>query len=307
MSNTVIQQPEKIKFLFNNDLNRKNLQDINEEELKTTILEQEYFYSENTFKLVDYNTKGLLENITYTKMLIKKGLLNISIDIFVEDILKRLIYNYKFQIINEFCLLKQFIEYGNTALVKQESDYYENGINYAVRLFNFIKYVDKFVLDKVWNRQQTIEFEGENWDNIFNYQIQQHIIQDKRDFLIRKNSQEKYKLDKLCNKTIKVKRADIPYIGEQKIKQIKKKDIQYVKIFLEQERTPYIDYCSRNTIRQYIEKRDIFVFHNAESRFNEYEKFVDYCENKKDIINLQNILQYIKELNPSAWIMDMHK
>tara|TARA_R110002020_G_scaffold219060_2_gene426900 strand:- start:629 stop:1552 length:924 start_codon:yes stop_codon:yes gene_type:complete len=307
MSNTVIQQPEKFKFVFNNDLDRRILQDINEEELKTTILEREYFYCENAFKLVDYNTKGLLENITYTKMLIKKNLLNIPTDIYLEHIIKRLIHNYKFQIVNEFCLLKQFIEYSNTALVKQESDYYEHGINYAIRLFNFIKCVDKFVLDKVRNRQQSIEIEGQNWDYIFNYQIQEHIIQNKKEFIIRKNSQEKYKLYKICNKTIKVQRTDLPFIGQQNIKQIKKSDIQYVKIFIEEERTPYIDYCARNTIRQYIEKRDIFVFHNAESRFNEYDKFVDYCENKKDIINLQNILQYIKELNPCAWIMDIHK
>ena len=305
MSNTVIEQQEKIKFVFNNDLDRRILQDINEEELKTTNLEQDYFYCENAFKLVDYNTKGLLENITYTKMLIKKGLLNISIDIFLEHILKRLIYNYKFQIVNEFCLLKQFIEYGNTALVKQESDYYEHGINYAIRLFNFIKDIDKFVLDTVWNRQQSIEIEGENWDNMLNYHIQEHIIKDKREFIIRENSQEKYKLDKLCNKTIKVKRADLPFIGQQKIKQIKKNDIQYVKIILGEERPPYVDYCARTTIRNYREKRDIFVFHNTYNRFTEQDKFLDYCKNKKDIINLQNILQNIKENNPCAWIMDL--
>ena len=304
MSNTVIQQTEKFKFVFNKDLDRRNLQD-NEEESKTTILEEEYYYCENTFRLVDYNTKGLLENIIYTKKLIKKGLLNISIDIFVEHILNRLIYNYKFQIVNEFCLLKQFIDYGNTLLVKQESKYYEEGINYAVRLFNFIKYVDKFVRHKVWYRQQSIEIEGENWDNIFNHQIQQHIIQDKKDFIIRRNSEEKYKLYKICNKTIKVQRADLPHIGQPKIKQIKKTDIQYLKIILQEAEGPYLDYCARNTIRQYMDKRDIFVFHNAKNRFNEEDKFVEFCQTKNDIINLQNVLQHIKDLNRSNWIIDI--
>ena len=116
MSNTVIQQTEQMCFHFDNQVKRRNLQEATEYNTRGTRLENNYLYVLQTLKLVDYNTKGLFQNIIYTTTLIKKGLLNISIDIYLENIINRLIHNYKFQIINEFSLLKQFIAFGNRTM-----------------------------------------------------------------------------------------------------------------------------------------------------------------------------------------------
>ena len=66
MSNTVIQQTEQMCFHFDNQVKRRNLQEATEYNTRGTRLENNYLYVLQTLKLVDYNTKGLFQNIIYT-------------------------------------------------------------------------------------------------------------------------------------------------------------------------------------------------------------------------------------------------
>jgi len=297
MSNTVIQQEEQMCFHFDNQVKRQNLKKTTEYHIQGTKLEDNYNYAIQTLKLVDFNTKGLFENIIYTKALIKKGLLNISIDIYLEHIIKRLIHNYKFQIVNEFSLLKQFISFGNRIMNKNTFEFYENGICYAIELFNFINYCNKFTKCKIHNEQNTDIMRAMvgGWDAIIdNFELQGRLddiesyLADKKPFILREYSQQEYIIEKVCKKILKVREFGIYHIK----KQIKKADIDYVKVIVEPEKKFYQNYDKELSISSY-RNTNIFVFHNAENLGEKHREFERFCFNTKSIIDLKNVFEYI--------------
>tara|TARA_R100001463_G_scaffold27815_2_gene64241 strand:- start:3626 stop:4567 length:942 start_codon:yes stop_codon:yes gene_type:complete len=298
MSNTVIQQEEYMCFYFDSQVKRQNLKDTTEYHIQGTRLEDNYNYAIETLKLVDFNTKGLFENIIYTKALIKKGLLNISIDIYLEDIIKRLIHNYKFQILNEFSLLKQFIAFGNRTVNKNTFEFYENGICYAIELFNFITYCDYFTKCKIFNEQNTDIMRANvgGWDAIIeNFELQGRLddiesyIRDKKPFILKEYSRDEYIIEKVCNKILKVRENGMFHSK----KQIKKANIQYVKVILEPEKPFYENFEKQVSINNYRNRKNIFVFHNAENPREKYREFKTFRENTKSIIDLENVFEYL--------------
>lgn len=299
MSNTVIQQTEQMCFHFDNQVKRRNLQEATEYNTRGTRLENNYLYVLQTLKLVDYNTKGLFQNIIYTTTLIKKGLLNISIDIYLENIINRLIHNYKFQIINEFSLLKQFIAFGNRTMNRYTFEFYENGICYAIELFNFINYCNKFTECKIHNEQNTDIMRANvgGWDAIIeNFELQGRLediesyIKDKKPFILKEYSREEYIIDKVCNKILKVRENSI---WAPSRKQIKKADIQYVKVIVEPEKPFYENFEKCMSINNYRNRKNIFVFHNAENPKQKHIEFNRFCFNTTSIIDLKNVFEYI--------------
>lgn len=294
MSNTVIQQTEEMCFYFDNQVKRQNLKETTEYHTQGTRLEDNYDYAMDTLALVDFNTKGLFENIIYTKALIKKGLLNISIDIYLEHIIKRLIHNYKFQILNEFSLLKQFIAFNNRVINRNTFEFYENGICYAIDLFNYINYCNKFTECKMYNEQNTITMRAMvgGWDAIItNYEevdIESY-IRDKKPFILKEHSSQEYIIEKVCKKILKVRENDT--FGSRK--QIKKSDIQYVKVLLEPEKKFYQNYDKLYSINSYRNARNIFVFHNGENPHKKRKEFETFCQNTTSIIDLKNVFEYI--------------
>lgn len=298
MSNTVIQQKEQMCFYFDNQVKRQNLKETTEYHTQGTQLEDNYDYAIETLKLVDFNTKGLFENIIYTKTLIKKGLLNISIDIYLEHIIKRLIHNYKFQIVNEFSLLKQFIAFGNRTMNKNTFEFYENGICYAIELVNYINYCNNFTECRIYNQQNTDIMRAMvgGWDAIIeNFELQGRLddiesyIRDKKPFILKEYSTEEYVIDKVCNKILKVRKNG----WYNSRKQIKKLDIQYVKVLLEPEKTFYQNFEKTMSICNYRNRKNIFVFHNAENPKEKHIEFNRFRENTKSIIDLKNVFEYI--------------
>lgn len=297
MSNTVIQQTEEMCFYFDSQVKRQNLKDTTEYHIRGTKLENNYSYAMDTLKLVDFNTKGLFENIIYTKTLIKKGLLNISIDIYLEHIIKRLIHNYKFQILNEFSLLKQFIAFGNRTVNKNTFEFYENGICYAIELFNYINYCNEFTECKIYDEQNTdiMRCVVGGWDAIIeNFELQGRLediesyIRNKRPFILKEYSRDEYIIEKVCNKILKVREN-----GWNIRRQIKKADIQYVKVMLGPEKPFYQNYEKENSINNYRNKKNIFVFHNTENPREKHREFKRFCFNTKSIIDLENVFQYL--------------
>lgn len=297
MSNTVIQQEEHMCFYFDSQVKRQNLKDTTEYHIRGTKLENNYSYAMDTLKLVDFNTKGLFENIIYTKTLIKKGLLNISIDIYLEHIIKRLIHNYKFQILNEFSLLKQFIAFGNRTVNKNTFEFYENGICYAIELFNYINYCNEFTECKIYDEQNTdiMRCVVGGWDAIIeNFELQGRLediesyIRNKRPFILKEYSRDEYIIEKVCNKILKVREN-----GWNIRRQIKKADIQYVKVMLGPEKPFYQNYEKENSINNYRNKKNIFVFHNTENPREKHREFKRFCFNTKSIIDLENVFQYL--------------
>lgn len=297
MSNTVIQQTEEMCFYFDSQVKRQNLKDTTEYHIRGTKLENNYSYAMDTLKLVDFNTKGLFENIIYTKTLIKKGLLNISIDIYLEHIIKRLIHNYKFQILNEFSLLKQFIAFGNRTVNKNTFEFYENGICYAIELFNYINYCNEFTECKIYDEQNTdiMRCVVGGWDAIIeNFELQGRLediesyIRNKRPFILKEYSRDEYIIEKVCNKILKVREN-----GWNIRRQIKKADIQYVKVMLGPEKPFYQNYEKENSINNYRNKKNIFVFHNTENPREKHREFKRFCFNTKSIIDLENVFEYL--------------
>lgn len=298
MSNTVIQQEEYMCFYFDSQVKRQNLKDTTEYHIQGTKAEDNYDYVIETLKLVDFNTKGLFENIIYTKALIKKRLLNISIDIYLEHIIKRLIHNYKFQIVNEFSLLKQFISFGNRTVNKNTFEFYENGICYAIELFNYINYCNKFTECKIYNQQNTDIMRAMvgGWDAIIdNFELQGRLddiesyIRDKKPFILKEYSQQEYIIEKVCKKILKVREFGIYHIK----KQIKKADIDYVKVIVEPEKKFYQNYEKELSICNYRNRKNIFVFHNAENSREKNEEFQTFSENTTSIIDLKNVFEYL--------------
>jgi len=297
MSNTVIQQEEYMCFYFDSQVKRQNLKDTTEYHIQGTKLENNYDYVIETLKLVDFNTKGLFENIIYTKALIKKRLLNISIDIYLEHIIKRLIHNYKFQIVNEFSLLKQFISFGNRTVNKNTFEFYENGICYAIELFNYINYCNEFTECKIYNQQNTdiMRCVVGGWDNIIeNFELQGRLddiesyIRDKKPFILKEYSTDEYIIEKVCNKILKVREN-----GWNTRRQIKKANIQYVKVMLEPEKRFYQNYEKELSICNYRNRKNIFVFHNVENYKKKNEEFQTFSENTTSIIDLKNVFEYL--------------
>ncbi len=297
MSNTVIQQTEEMCFYFDSQVKRQNLKEETETHTQGTKLEDNYDYVIETLKLVDFNTKGLFENIIYTKALIKKRLLNISIDIYLEHIIKRLIHNYKFQIVNEFSLLKQFISFGNRTVNKNTFEFYENGICYAIELFNYINYCNEFTECKIYNQQNTdiMRCVVGGWDNIIeNFELQGRLddiesyIRDKKPFILKEYSTDEYIIEKVCNKILKVREN-----GWNTRRQIKKANIQYVKVMLEPEKRFYQNYEKELSICNYRNRKNIFVFHNVENYKKKNEEFQTFSENTTSIIDLKNVFEYL--------------
>lgn len=298
MSNTVIQQTEQMCFHFDNQVKRRNLQEATEYNTRGTRLENNYLYVLQTLKLVDYNTKGLFQNIIYTTTLIKKGLLNISIDIYLENIINRLIHNYKFQIINEFSLLKQFIAFGNRTMNRYTFEFYENGICYAIELFNFINYCNEFTECKIHNEQNTDIMRANvgGWDAIIeNFELQGRLediesyIKDKKPFILKEYSRDEYIIEKVCKKILKVRENGWFHSK----KQIKKADIQYVKVIVEPEKPFYENFEKCMSINNYRNRKNIFVFHNAENPKQKHIEFNRFCFNTTSIIDLKNVFEYI--------------
>ena len=299
MSNTVIQKTEQMIFHFTNEVKRQNLKETTEYFTEGTRLEDNYDYTLQTLKLVDYNTKGLFQNIIYTTTLIKKGLLNISIDIYLEHIINRLIHNYKFQIVNEFSLLRQFIDYGNRAIIRDNYEFHKQGIHYAQQLFRFVNYCNRFTECQMINNQRTDIMRVYNdggWDDIIdNFETEgrlediQSYIRDKKPFILKEYSSQEYIIEKVCNKILKVRENDT--WGERK--QIKKSDIQYVKVLVEPEQHFTPDYNLQANISNYRMGKNIFVFYNVEDPTKAHKDFETYCENTKSIIDYKCVFDIL--------------
>ena len=299
MSNTVNQKKtEQMIFHFTNEVKRQNLQETTETYTQGTRLEDNYDYTLQVLKLVDYNTKGLFQNIIYTTTLIKKGLLNISIDIYLEHIINKLIHNYKFQIVNEFSLLRQFIDYGNRAIIRDNFEFHKEGINYAYQLFRFVNYCNRFTECQMINNQRTDIMRANvgGWDAIIdNFEAEgrlediQSYLADKKPFILKEYSADEYIIEKVCNKILKVRENGMFHSK----KQIKKSDIQYVKVLVEPEQHFTQNFNLQTVISNYRMGKDIFVFYNVEDPTKAYNEFQTFCENTTDIIDYECVFDIL--------------
>lgn len=297
MSNFYSPKQEQQKFIMRFDMDIKKEKFLEKEKiehyLEYDFQRNVYDYILKVFSLVEFNVKGLFENIIYVKMLIKKGLFNISIDIYLEQIVKHLLYNYKYQIVNEFALINQHISLKANTIYNDEYDYLEGGVEYAMKLYEAFEVMTLWVNTYEYNLQQSVRFSGANYDHIIDNleenekDIFYNHIKDKRPMLIRRNGQDTYYIEKVCNKIIKFIHCDY---GSKK--QVKKADLDYLKLILGKEK-PYPNlYQNVEYVRNNLMRINIFEFKNSEIE----KEFVLWCKNKKrEVLNLEEMFKYIHE------------
>jgi len=244
--------------------------------------EGDNFYDDSIklFNILEFNIRGLNENIYYLLLLIKKKKINISIDIYEANILPILIHNYNFQFINEFCLLKQIIDNPNK-IHRDMNDYYKEGINFMIEKYQMINYSHEFYEVKKYNEESTIELDGNDFDSIYypNEQlIKNELYFNSSEICFNNETYYTYKIDKICNKIIKTTND----CGQKK--QIKKNDIKNITIKKYRCKKfpspPYFNDKFRNYLR----------FSNREINDKLFEEFT---KNKNNIMNVYRLLKYV--------------
>ena len=256
----------KFRFSFMNKIFKQKLPEM----------ECDGFYDDTIklFNILEFNIRGLNENIYYLLLLIKKNKINISLDIYENHILPILIHSYNFQFINEFCLLKQIIDNPNK-IYNDINDYYMSGINFMIEKYQIINYYREYYEVKKYNEESTIELDGNDFDSI--YYPNQELIKN-NEIYFNNYTLYRYKIDKICNKIIKTTND----CGQKK--QFKKNDIKNITIknyrCKKLPSAPYINY----DFREYL------WFSNREINDDLFEKFT---KNKKNIINVYRLLKYV--------------
>ena len=236
------------------------------------------------FNILEFNIRGLNENIYYLLLLIKKNKINIGLDIYEANILPILIRNYNFQFINEFCLLKQIIDNPNK-IYNDINDYYMSGINFMIEKYQFINYTHEREEAQKYNRESVIELDGDDFDSI--YYPNEELIKNNNEIYFNNYPLYRYKINKICNKIIKT----TDDCGHKK--QFKKIDIKNITIKKYRcKKTPNHPYINFD-FRQYL------WFMNREINDELFEEFV---KNKKNIINVYRLLKYVSaEVNLTSY------
>ena len=216
---------------FNFSKNLKGLKDkkpkFTGKDIKNSHLrfdQTKYSLCENICILVDYNTKGLLENIIYLKMLMKKGKFKISLDLFEEEIEGLLIFNYKYNIFKEFCLINQYrVDYYKKYAT--EDDFHFYGMEFMLEVKAYLLWGQHIYETQTFNDANETHFDNIDLDNL-NPSIEailQSAIDEKKEVSI--NGYDTFdNIIKICNKIVKLQTN--PY----NISQIKKTDIKKIKI-----------------------------------------------------------------------------
>jgi len=248
---------------------------------KLPEIEADNFYDDfiKLFNIIEFNIRGLNENIYYLLLLIKKNKINISLDIFEANILPILIHNYNFQFINEFCLLKQIMD-NPDKIYHDINEYYRDGINFMIEKYQIINYSHEFYEVKKYNDESIIKLDGDDFDYIYypNEQLIKNELANNSEICFNNETFYTYKIDKICLKIIKTTND----CGHKK--QFKKNDIKNITIkkyrCKKLPSAPYINY----DFRQYL------WFSNREINDDLFEKFT---KNKKNIINVYRLLKYV--------------
>ena len=278
---------EKTKFNFTQNIDReksKIARDIGIYNYPFCI--DRYDYCEKLVDTLEYNIKGLLENIVYLEMLIKKGLFyDISLDLYREHIKKQLIHNYKFQFIREFCLVNEFLKFNtNTFTYKKYTDinkFYSEGIEFMVKMYRYLKYCEKSYEIDNYNNNSKIKLEGDNFNDIIqnNRNTFYEALEDNLSFSFDNvYGVSKWKVKKICKKIIKVE-------SETYTKNIKMSDINSITIHL-REGLRYPDPLGfdKSEIDRIRERR-----HNL---FNDYT--LEYEKNKTNRIDIFKLLEFVE-------------
>ena len=245
------------------------------------------------FDLVDFNTKGLFQNIIYLKMLTKKGLFKVSIDIYLEHIVKYLLYNYKVQIINEFALINQHISLPEYCKYSNDFLFYKKGVDFAIDLYNCYKSCNKYLETYNYNLQQKKDIEGNDFDDIYN----KLTLEEKQKFtstaiVFKDFGCLSYYIDKICNKIIKVRERDNPDYKRQ----FKKADITRITLRIGEIRTYPYSFCENinnlhikliHNTSQIQKVNDLFKFKDIQTK----EEFNKWTKEKKDMLYLTDLYQ----------------
>lgn len=278
-----------VVFEFDNKIYRKKLID---NELKQNLdLNPKYIKRyENCIRIcncVEFNCKGLLENIYYINKLIQKGKFNISIDIYLEHIIKHLLENINFNYINEFCLLKENVSNGDMKYIDKNL-FYNNGIEYLINITNYINWFEKTCEINFYNTNRKTILEGADWDNIMdnvdNYEMVCNGIVNNQTFHFGPCWRfTDYRIKKICNKIIKM---NVNWgAGWGYKKQIKKSEIQEIIIVNgEPKKLPDIPYTIREN-----SFNDIVYDDMSQSYY-----FCKFCKNKKYILDTEKLVEHIK-------------
>jgi len=276
---------DKVEFLFENKIFKQKIMPPEQDQYN----HQEYGRTQNykkclrIFQLLEYNIRGLNENINYLLLLCKKGKINMSSDIYENHILPILIHNYNFQFINEFCILKE-LQSNEDFIYKYKSIYYVKGIDFMIYFYNYLNYYEENTSIKNYNDESYILLEGNNYNEIFeaNRDIIKEAFCNGKDIYVNKSSYCNYKIVKTCKKIIKTQ-------GEFGVKkQYKNENIQTLTINL-REKKDYLKMPYMHEIYDYL-----MSFGNTTKGQEEEEKFLHFIENKKSIINVSKLLKYVK-------------
>ena len=225
------------------------------------------------FNILEFNIRGLNENINYLLLLIKKNKINISLDIYEANILPILLHNYNFQFINEFCLLKQII-YNPNKIHRDMNNYYKDGIDFMIEKYQLLNFSHEFYEVKKYNEESTIELDGDHFDSI--YYPNQELIKN-NEIYFNNDSLYRYKIDKICNKIIKTTND----CGQKK--QFKKNDIKNITVKKYR--------CKKLPSAPHISFD--FNKHLCFSNRKINDKFEEFIKNKKNIMNVYRLLKYV--------------
>lgn len=237
--------------------------------------------------MAEFNCKGLLENIKYIFMLIKKQKINLSFDIYLEEIYPIVMKNYKIKIINEFSLMKLYSDtkrgWGNDKLgYTNEYIHYSEGLSFMKKIYEKIESCKNILNSLYFNTHNKRVYTGDgfydiidknphfenNINNAKNHKTQVSIETTKKIFT-------GGFIDKICDSTLKYKYNK----DSDRHKQIKKKDIIEVVIILEQQE---IEYMSVPTWR-------FCRFPGACKEYLEFEKWVN---EKNSYLNIETFNCY---------------
>ena len=230
MSN-IVYESRSNNIEFNISKNLKGLKtkkpNFTGKDIRKTYLnfdESKYSLCQDICVLVDYNTKGLLENIIYLKMLMKKGKFKISLDLFEKEFEGLLILNYKYNIFKEFCLINQYkVDYYKKYAT--EDDFHFYGMEFMLEVKAYLLWGQHIYETQTFNDAKTTRLDNIDFNNLTHAQeaIINTAIVEKKEVIIN-GCQRNDNIIKICNKIVKLQTN--PY----NISQIKKTDIKKIKI-----------------------------------------------------------------------------
>jgi len=165
-----------------------------------------YSLCDNICLLVDYNTKGLLENIIYLKMLMKKGKIKLSLDLFEEHIEELLISNYKYNIFKEFCLINEYREHYCKKYATEDAFHF-HGMEFMLKVKAYLLWAGHIYMTQTFNEQNETFLNNIDFDNLNPSEeaILNSAVDEKKQVYLNDFSYDY--IIKICKKIVKCRRS----------------------------------------------------------------------------------------------------